>query len=73
MKEISDNEYIARELAEVFKEEPYKAVLWLLVPNPMFGNITPAELVALRGPVGLAKIKKFIEVTKEENTPPEKK
>jgi hypothetical protein len=66
---MNDKEYIARELAEFFKDEPFKAVLWLMVDNPMFGGISPTMLIALRGDIGLKKVRMFIEQAKEENKP----
>jgi hypothetical protein len=56
---------IARGLAEFFKDEPHKIALWLLLPNPMFGNITPAELIVIRGHDGLRKVANFIQSAQE--------
>lgn len=63
---MTDLEFIARELAEFFKDEPHKAVLWMMVDNPNFGGISPANLILLRGDKGIEKVKKFIEVAKDE-------
>lgn len=68
---MNDKEYIARELAEFFKDEPFKAVLWLITDNPNFGGTSPATLMVLRGDVGVAKVRTFVEASKELNTPPE--
>jgi hypothetical protein len=68
---MNDKEYIAKELAEFFKDEPFKAVLWLITDNPMFGGLSPASLIVIRGDVGIAKVRKFVEASKELNTPPE--
>jgi hypothetical protein len=65
---ISDENYrsvIARGLAEFFKDEPHKIALWLLVKNPFFGNVSPAELIAIRGHDGLRKVAQFIQSAQE--------
>jgi hypothetical protein len=68
---MTDQEFIARELIEFFKDEPHKAVLWMITDNPMFGGISPASLIALRGDIGLNKVKRFVEASKEMNSLPE--
>ena len=56
--------YIAEHLSEFFKDEPAKAVMWLLIPNPNFGNISPNSLIAIgRG----HKVIEFMKAAKEEN------
>lgn len=59
------NLIIARGLADFFKKEPHKIALWLLCKNPMFGGISPAELIALRGAEGSKKVAQFILAAQE--------
>jgi len=63
---VSDEEFISRQLADFFKEEPYKAVLWIMVKNPHFGNISPLQLIAMGR---IHRVKQFIENAKEGNMP----
>jgi len=56
---------IAHGLAEFFKDEPYKIALWLLCDNPFFGNVSPAQLIAIRGDAGLKKVANFIISSRE--------
>ena len=60
---------ISRGLADFFKDEPHKIALWLLTPNSHFGGVSPAEIIAIRGEAGLAKVAKFINNTRGENFP----
>jgi hypothetical protein len=60
---------IAHGLTDFFKDEPHKIALWLLTPNPHFGNVSPSELIAVRGEVGLKKVAKFVKNSIEENKP----
>jgi hypothetical protein len=53
-------EIIAHGLADCFKDAPHKIALWLLTKNPHFGELSPAELIAMRGEVGLRKVANFV-------------
>lgn len=55
------SEKLSKLLATFFKDEPHKAVLWILTANPMFGGISPAQLIVLRGEKGFEKVLKFAE------------
>lgn len=66
---MTDEAWISKHLAEFFKDEPHKIGLWLLTPNPMFGMVIPAWLI-LAGRSG--KVRKWMENTIQENTPPQK-
>jgi hypothetical protein len=60
-------DYISSYLVEFFKEEPAKAVKWLLIPNPMFGGISANSLIAIgRG----YKVIEFMKAAKEGNQLP---
>lgn len=54
-------EIIAKGLAEFFKDDPKKISYWLLTENSHFGNISPANLIMLRGKAGIAKVARFVE------------
>ena len=58
---------IADGLAEIFKAEPEKIGLWLLLPNPHFGEISPAQLIISRGSVGIGKVARFVNAKFEES------
>ena len=57
---------IAKGLAEFFKDEPEKITLWLLSPNPMFGNYSAAQLICLKEN-GIDKVAKFVQQSLEQN------
>jgi hypothetical protein len=58
---------IAHGLAEFFKDEPHKAVLWVLCKNPHFGGTSPAELIVILGKGGLQRVAGFILTASEES------
>lgn len=66
----NDMEFIASYLLEFFKDDPKKAIYWLLTPNPNFGGVSPAWLITMDRH---AKVIKFIETAKFENSSPEQK
>lgn len=55
---------IAEYLAKFFKEEPEKIALWLMTKNPMFGNVSPCELIALGR---IKKVAEFVKYAKYSN------
>jgi len=63
---MTDEEFIARKLTEFFKEEPHKAVLWMMLENPLLGNLRPTDLITL-GKVN--KLRRFVESLIEGNFP----
>ena len=67
MNAKEDQKLIADYLAEFFKDEPEKITHWLLTRNPMFGEVSPAALIAIRGPSGLKKVADFVKAAKEQN------
>lgn len=60
--------YIAEELGQCFSDDGYKAVLWMMTPNPLLGNIVPAWLM-LAHPDGPKKLKEFVKNCREGNLP----
>jgi hypothetical protein len=68
VSELSDEDiaYAGQRLAEFFKDDPAKITAWWLTPNPMFGLISPANLVAIgRG----HKVIEFIEAAERGDLP----
>lgn len=61
-------DFIASYLAEFFKDEPKKAVIWMMTPNPHLGQIVPAWLM-LSHPNGAKKLMQFVRDCKEGNIP----
>lgn len=59
-------EYIAEELAAYFKDDPEKAVLWIMTPNPLLGDVVPAWLM-LSHPNGPEKVMRFVRDCREGN------
>lgn len=55
---------IATYLGKFFKDEPEKIAYWLMTKNPMFGNVSPCELIALGK---IKKVAEFVKAAKYEN------
>jgi hypothetical protein len=59
---------IAETLGNFFEAEPHKAVLWMMTPNPMLGNVVPAWLM-LSYPNGPYKLWALVRNLREGNLP----
>ncbi len=60
----NDMKFIADYLIEFFKDDPKKAIYWLLTPNPIFGGLSPSFMIAMDKH---AKVIKFMEEAKKGN------
>jgi len=60
--------YISEELGKFFEGDGRKAVLWMMTPNPMLGDIVPAWLM-LSHPNGPKKLHDFVKNLREGNLP----
>lgn len=60
--------YISEELGKFFKGDGGKAVLWMMTPNPLLGDVVPAWLM-LSNPKGPKKLHDFIKNQIEGNLP----
>jgi hypothetical protein len=61
-----DLAYIAKALAEFFKDEPEKIIYWLTTPNAELGGIAPAWLMLNDRS---HKVAQFVKDAMEENKP----
>jgi hypothetical protein len=64
---VSKTEKLAHLLGSFFRNEPHKVAVWLLMPNPHFGDVPPSWLIDRDR---IDKVLSFVEAAKELNTPP---